>query len=156
MGTFEDEVIFSQQFPDAQPMAMLRKAEELRQSASANEMAPAPQFEDMLKKLKENYTYELRPDAAEKSEQFIAQAIAVCRDFEIDTEICRRSHEVAVTMDIYCAWYGGPVKLALNTLMSLADDFTLSCVKSNLECVRITMAYHTHDMFYRGKKVEWW
>ena len=156
MDDFEDVVIFSQQFPDARPMAMLRKAEELRHTIPAGEMAPALSFEDMLRKLEKDYTYKLKPDAAEKSEQFIAQAIAVCRDFEIDTEICRRKHEITVTMDIYYAWYGGPVKHALDTLMSLADDFTLSCVKSNPECVRVTMAYHTHDMFYRGKKVEWW
>lgn len=156
MEVFEDKVIFSQQFPDAQPMAMLRKAEELCQTIPADEMAPAPSFENMLKMLEENYTYKLRPDAAEKSEQFIAQAKAVCKDFEIDTEICKRIHEIAVTMDIYCGWYGGPVKHALDTLMRLADDFTLSCSKSNPECIRITMAYHTHDMYSHGKKVEWW
>lgn len=156
MEATEDEVIFSQQFPDAQAMAMLRKAEELSRTIPAGEIAPAPSFEDMLKKLEENYTYKLKPNAAEKSEQFIAQAIAVCRDFEINTEIYRRSHEIAVIMDIYYGWYGGPVKHALDTLMRLADDFTLSCGKSNSEYICITMAYHTHDMYSHGKKVEWW
>lgn len=46
MDDFEDVVIFSQQFPDARPMAMLRKAEELRHTIPAGEMAPALSFED--------------------------------------------------------------------------------------------------------------
>ena len=156
MDDFEDVVIFSQQFPDARPMAMLRKAEELRHTIPASEMAPALSFEDMLRKLEKDYTYKLKPDAAEKSEQFIAQAIAVCRDFEIDTEICRRKHEITVAMDIYYAWYGGPIKHDLDTLMSLADDFSLFSGKNSSEYVCITMAYHTHEKYFCGKKVEWW
>ena len=156
MKDFEEELIFSQRFPDAQPMAMLRKADELRHTIPAGEMAPAPSFEDMLKKLEENYTYKPKPDAAEKSKQFITQAIAVCRDFEINTEIYRRRYEIAVTMDIYYAWYGGLIKHAFDTLMGLADDFSLFSGKCSSEYVRITMAYHTHEKFFRGKKVEWW
>ena len=156
MEFLEDEVIFSQQFPDAQPTAMLRKAEELRHTIPADEMPSAPSFEDFMKQLEEKYTYELKPDAEKKSEQFIAQAIAVCRDFEIDTEILRRSHEIAVTMEMYCGWYDGYAIRAFASLLSLADDFNLSCVKDNPEYIRITMAYHTHAMYSRGEKVEWW
>lgn len=35
-------------------------------------------------------------------------------------------------------------------------NFTLSCVKDKPEYVRITMAYHTDDMYFNGKRVEWW
>ena len=156
METFEDNVIFSQQFPDAQPMAMLKKAEELSETVLAERETPAPTFEDMLRRIKEKYTYEPKPDAEKKSEKFIAQAIAVCREFEIDTEIIQRKYEVVANMDLYCGWHDGTIKRALVALLDLADDFTLSLDKSKPEYVRISISYHTHNIYADGKRREWW
>ena len=156
METFEDNVIFSQQFPDAQPMAMLKKAEELSETVLAKRETPAPTFEDMLKRIEEKYTYEPKPDAKKQSEKFIAQAIAVCREFEIDTEICKRSYEIVATMNLYCGWHDSTIKRALVALLDLADDFTLSFDKSKPEYVHISMSYHTHNIYVDGKRREWW
>lgn len=155
METFENEIIFSQKFPDAQPAAMLKKAEELSQAVPAEKRPPIPPFEDMLRRIEKKYTYKPRPDAEKKSEQFIAHAIAVCRDFEIDTEICGRSHEIVVTMDLYCGWHDSAIKRAFAALLNLADDFTLSRDNSKPEYVRISMAYYTHDTYSNGRKMEW-
>ena len=156
METFEDNVIFSQQFPDAQPMAMLKKAEELSHNAAFEPTSLPPTFEDMLRRIEEKYTYEPKPDAEKKSEQFIAQAIAVCREFKIDTEICKRSYEIVVAMDLYCGWHDSTTKRALIALLDLANDFTLSCDKSKPEYVHISISYHTHNIYADGKRREWW
>ena len=156
METFEDQVIFSQQFPDAQPMAMLEKAEKLSETVLAERETPAPTFEDMLRRIKEKYTYEPKPDIEKKSEKFIAQAIAVCREFEIDTEICKRSYEIIATMDLYCGWHDSTIKRALVVLLNLADDFTLSYDKNKPEYVRVSMSYHTHNICVDGKRRDWW
>ena len=156
MGTSEDSIIFSQQFPDAQPMAMLKKAEELSHIASVEQTSLPPTFEEMLKRIEEKYTYKPKPDAEKKSEQFITQAIAVCREFEIDTEICKRSHEIVAAMDLYCGWHDSTIKRALVALLDIADDFTLSFDKSKPEYVRISISYHTHNIYADGKRREWW
>lgn len=155
METFENTIIFSQQFPDAQPMAMLKKAEELARAVPPEKRPPIPPFEDMLKRIGEKYTYKLRPDAEKKSEQFIAQAIAACKDFEIDTEIYRRGHEITVAMDLYCGWHDNAIKRAFAALLNLADDFTLSRDDSKPEYVCISMTYYTHDTYSDGRKMEW-
>ena len=151
-----EKIIFSQQFPDAQPMAMLKKAEELSHIASVEQTSLPPTFEEMLRRIEEKYTYEPKPDAEKKSEKFITQAIAVCREFEIDTEICKRSYEIVVAMDLYCGWHDGTIKRALVALLDLADDFTLSLDKSKPEYVRISVSYHTHNIYVDGKRREWW
>lgn len=156
METFGDKVIFSQQFPDAQPMAMLKKAEELSKDELTERNSPAPTFEDMLKQIEERYTFEPKPDAEKKSEEFISRAKSVCREFEIDTVIYKRSHEIVAAMDLYCGWHDSVTKRALVSLLNLADDFTLSFDKSKPEYVRISMEYHTHIMYVNGKRREWW
>lgn len=155
METYE-KVIFSQQFPDAQPMAMLIKAEELSKAAPADSKTPAPTFEEMLKQIEEKYTYAPKPDPEKKSKQFIDQAIAVCREFEIDTAIYKRSYEIVAAMDLYCGWHDSTIKRALVVLLDLADDFTLSLDRSKPEYVRISISYHTHNIYVDGKRREWW
>ena len=151
-----EKIIFLQLFPDAQPMAMLKKAEELSHIASVEQTSLPPTFEEMLRRIEEKYTYEPKPDAKKKSEQFITQAIAVCREFEIDTAIYKRSHEIVATMDLYCGWHDGTTKRALVALLDIADDFTLSFDKSKPEYVRISISYHTHNIYADGKRREWW
>ena len=151
-----EKIIFLQLFPDAQPMAMLEKAEELSKATPADSKIPALTFEDMLRRIEERYTYEPKPDAEKKSEQFIAQAIAVCREFEIDTAIYKRSSEIVAVMDLYCGWHDSTMKCALVTLLNLANDFTLSLDKCKPEYVRISISHHTHNIYVDGKRREWW
>ena len=151
-----EKIIFLQLFPNAQPMAMLEKAEELSKTILAERETPAPTFEDMLRRIEEKYTYEPKPDAKKKSEQFITQAIAVCREFEIDTAIYKRSYEIVAAMDLYCGWHDSTIKRALVALLNLADDFTLSLDKSKPEYVRISISYHTHNIYVDGKRRAWW
>lgn len=156
MEASESKIVFVHKFPAARPEAMLERAEELSRTVSDDGKNPSASFEDFLRKISEIYTYELRPDAEKKAERFISLAIAVCRDFEIDTEITRREHEIDVTMDLYYGWHGRDIKNAFAAVLRLADDFTLTCDPSEPNCVRISMAYHTHDLYSHGKKVEWW
>lgn len=156
METIEKTIIFSQQFPDAQPMAMLKKAEELSKDELIERKTPIPTFEDMLRQIEKRYTFEPKPDAEKKSEEFIACAKSVCQKFEIDTEIYKRSHEIVATMDLYCGWHDSVTKRAFVALLNLADDFTLSFDKSKPEYVRISMEYHTHIMYVNGKRRDWW
>lgn len=151
-----EKIIFLQLFPDEQPVAMLKKAEELSKSIPADSKITAPTFEDMLRRIEEKYTYEPKPDAEKKSKQFIDQAIAVCREFEIDTAIYKRSHEIVAAMDLYCGWHDSTIKRALVVLLDLADDFTLSFDKSKPEYIRISISYHTHNIYVDGKRREWW
>lgn len=156
MGAFESKVIFLQKFPDAHPEAMLKKAEELSRAVPADQKIPIPPFEDLLRKMEEEYTYKPKPDAEKAALAFISLAIAVCRNFEIDTEITRREYEINVTMDLDYGWYAGDIKRPFAALLNLADEFSLTCNKSEPDCVRVSMAYHTHDLYSHGKKVEWW
>lgn len=97
-----------------------------------------------------------KPDAEKKAELFISLAMEMCRKFEIDTEIIKREYEIDVTMDLDNGWYGGDIKRAFSALLRLADDFTLTCNKSEPDYVRVSMSYHTHNLYSHGKKVEWW
>ena len=151
-----EKIIFLQLFPDAQPMAMLEKTEELSETVLDERNTPAPTFKDMLRQIEEKYTYEPKPDAEKKSEKFITQAIAVCREFEIDTAIYKRSYEIVAAMDLYCGWHDSTIKRALVALLDLADDFTLSFDKNKPEYIRISLSYHTHNIYADGKRREWW
>ena len=144
MGNSSSEIIFAQKFPDARPAAILKKAEELSRAVPDDQKAPIPPFEDMLRRIEENYTYEPKPDAEKASAIFIFLAIKVCRNFEIDTTITRREHEIVVTMDLYCGWHSCDITRAFADVLQLADDFTLSTNPSDPEYVRISMTYHTH------------
>ena len=110
METSENRIIFAQRFPDARPSAILKKIEEQSQISSTAIKAPPIPFEELLKKFEEKYIYEPKPDVDRESVIFFSLAIEVCRKFEIDTEICKRSHEITVTMDLYCGWHDGAFK----------------------------------------------
>ena len=155
METSENRIIFAQKFPDARPSAILKKIEEQSQTSSTAIKTPPIPFEELLKKFEEKYTYEPKPNVDRESVIFFSLAIEVCRKFEIDTEICKRSHEIVVTMDLYCGWHDGAFKRPFAALLGLADDFTLSYDKSNPEYVRISMSYYTHNRYSNGEKVEW-
>lgn len=156
MKTSESNIIFAQKFPDADPTAILKKIEEQTQADPATIKTPPISFEDLLKKFEEKYTYEPKPNVDKESLLFISLAIEVCRNFEIDTEICKRSHEITATMDLYCGWHDSAFKRPFVALLGLADDFTLSYVKDNPEYVRISVSYYTHNRYSNGEKVEWW
>lgn len=156
MEAFEDKVIFSQKFPDAHPEAMLKKAEELCRAVPADQKISIPPFEDLLKKMEEEYTYEPKPDADKMSVMFVSVAKSVCVDFEIDTEITRQQYEINVTMDLDYGCYARDIKRALIAVLKLSDDFNLTCSTSRPDCVRLSMAYHTHNLYAHGEKVEWW
>ena len=155
METSANRIIFAQKFPDARPSAILKKIEEQSLASSAPVKDPPLPFEELLKKFEEKYTYEPKPNVDRESVIFFSLAIEVCRKFEIDTEICKRSHEIVVTMDLYCGWHDGAFKRPFAALLGLADDFTLSYDKSNPEYVRISMSYYTHNRYSNGEKVEW-
>lgn len=156
MEAFEDKVIFSQKFPDSYPEAMLKKAEELSRAVPADQKIPIPPFGNLLKQLKEQYTYKPKPDADKTSVIFVSLAKAVCTDFEIDMEITRRQYEIDVTMDLDYGWYARDIKRAIAAVLRLADDFNLTCNQNRPECVCISMAYHTHNLYFNEEKVEWW
>lgn len=155
METSYSKIIFAQKFPDARPAAMLKKAEELSSAVPADKKTPPPPFEDMVRRIKEAYTYEPRPDAEKTSAIFIFLAIRVCRNFEIDTTITRREHAIDVTMDLYCGWHSRDITRAFAAVLRLADDFTLSTDPNDPEYVRVSMTYHTHNRYSHGEKVDW-
>lgn len=156
MEAFEDKVIFSKKFPDARPEAVLKKAEELCRAVPADQRLPVPPFEDMMGQIREKYAYKSKPGAEKRSVMFVSLAKAVCGDFEIDTEITKKKYEIDVTMDLDYGWYGGNIKRALDALLKLADDFNLTCNQNRPDCVRLSMSYHTHNLYSHGEKVEWW
>lgn len=155
MEASERGVIFSQKFPDSYPMAILEKMEELCRDDPAARKDPPISFEELLKKIKESNTYEPRPDAEKMSVMFVSSAIAVCRDFEIDTEITKSQYGIDVTMDLGYGWYGGAVKRSLTALLKVADEFILTCNESRPDCIRVSMTYHTHDRYVHGEKADW-
>ena len=130
MGAFESKVIFSQKFPDARPVPMMKQTEE-------------------------NCTFAPSPGAERKSRAFISLAMMVCREFEIDTEITRSEHEINITMDLSCGWHDREVKRAFAAVLRLADDFTLLCNPGEPDRIRVSMSCRTHNLYSHGKKVEW-
>lgn len=149
------DIIFSQKFPDSYPEAILKRAEELSRAAPDSLKEPPLPFKELLKQFQESETYKPRPDAEAKSKAFISLAIAVCRDFEIDTEITKGSHEVKVTMDLDYGWYDSALKGSLTDVLNRADDFSLTCNPDRPDCIRISMTYHTHDRYVYGTKTDW-
>ncbi len=149
------EVIFSQTFPKVTPKEMLGSAEDLSKGIQSSGGTIIPPFEKVIKRFREEYTYEPRPGAAERSKQFISCAIAICKDFEIDTEIVALEHQILVNMGLYSSWYGGAIKHALVELLRLADDVSFAPTKDEPARLRVSMGYYTHNMFQNGAKVEW-
>lgn len=151
----ENGVIFSQKFPDARPLSILEKVEAQIQASSAGIKEPPIPFSELLKKFDEKYTYEPKPNAEKESVMFVSGSIELCREFEIDTEIYKKEHEITVAMDLYCGWHDSSFKRPFAGLLRLADDFTLSYIKDDPEYVRISMTYHTHNRYSNGEMVEW-
>lgn len=154
MEAYERKVIFSQKFPDANPMAILAKAEEMCRADPEAGKEPPISFKELLKRFEESETYEPRPDAEEMSAVFISLAIGVCRDLEIDTEIIQKEHGIDVAMDLDYGWYGGEVKRLITAVLRFADDFSLTCSTSRPDCIRVSMTYYTHDRYVHGKKAD--
>lgn len=150
------KVIFSQTFPEASPQAMLDEADKLCRSIPAGDRPMIPSFEEMMKRFREDYIYNPRPEAAEESKRFISYAIEVCKEFEIDMVITEYEHEIVVNMELYSSWYGGSLKHALEELLRLADVVSFTAVKDKADYICISMGYSTHDTLRDGKKVELW
>lgn len=155
MKTTESNIIFAQKFPDADPTAILKKTEEQTQADPVAIKTPPISFEDLLKKFEEQYTYKPKPDAEKESVIFVSVSKEICREFEIDTEIYKKEHEIIVAMDLYCGWHDSSFKRPFVGLLRLADDLTLSYDKNKPEYVRISMSYYTHNRYSNGEKVEW-
>ena len=134
---------------------MLKKAEEMSREVHAGQVPPPPPFEELLKQFEETETYEPRSGAEERSAAFISGAIAVCREFEIDTEITKGEYAINVTMDLDYGWHGGDFKLPFTAVLKLADDFSLASNPNRQDCVRISMTYYTHNRYVRGKRAYW-
>lgn len=155
MEAYERRIIFSQKFPDAYPMAILEKMEEISRADPAARKEPPIPFKDLLKQFEEEETYEPRPGGEKTSVIFVSLAKSVCMDFEIDTEITKRKHAIDVTMDLGYGWYSADVKRALTAVLKLADEFNLTCNQSRPDCVRVSMTYNTHIRYVRGKRMDW-
>lgn len=155
METSKSDVIFSQKFPDAYPETILKKAEELSRAVPDGLKKPPPPFQELLKRFEESETYEPKPGAETQSEAFISLAIAVCREFEIDTEITKGNYEVKVTMDLDYGWYDSAFKRPFAAVLNHADDFNLTCHPDRPDCVRLSMTYYTHIRYVYGEKVDW-
>lgn len=155
MKEHENEVIFSQKFPDARPSAILNKVEEQMQANPDLAKKPPIPFSKLLKNFDEKYTYHPKPNAEKESVIFVSGSIEICKEFEIDTEIRKKEHEINVTMDLYCGWHDSSFKRPFAGLLRLADDFTLSYDIANPEYVRFTLTYYTHNRYSNGEKVEW-
>lgn len=149
MEVYEDTVIFSQSFPDKTPEAMLKEAEKLVQAGAYTGGKTAEQaYQEFLERLTW-YGYKRKPDATEKSEEFINYAKWVCQKFEIDTEIVQREHEIDVMMDIYYSYFEGEIKRALEKIIVLADTLTFTCQKEKPDCFCMSAAYQTHERYIR-------
>ena len=155
MEANERGIIFSQKFPDAYPMAILEKVEGICRTGPAAGKEPPVPFKDLLKQFEEEEAYEPKPGGEKTSVIFVSLAKSVCKDFEIDTEITKRKYAIDVTMDLDYGWYGGEVKRALTAVLKLADEFNLTCNQNRPDCVHVSMTYHTHIRYVRGKRMDW-
>ena len=151
MDFFERAEIYSKVFPDATPDAMERQADELLQEAIArgeeSELLPVSEF---IENLKKSYIFEPKPDAEEKSKEFISYAIKVCNDLEFDTKITKGEHDVSVSMFVYYSHYEGNCKHEIEKLISLSDEISLTSNRSRPDCICMTLTYNTHYRYYQG------
>lgn len=150
-------VIFSREFPDARPAAMMKEAEELCKNDPDHGKDGYPTFEEMMAAIEKKYEYRPRESVEEKAKAFAEYAAAICEAFEIDTTIRNKDRQISVSMDIYYGWYGGPIKQELQTIVRMADDFSLSSYRDKTDCFCISMSYFKYDRYRRdtGEKEEW-
>ena len=126
------ENIFSQQFPDADPDAIMKEAEELSKQPVIDTTGKIPSLEELLKAAESKYNYRLRPDAAEKAERFISLAKEISTKYEIDTEITRGDYSVTADLFLYYAPYAAAMKRDIDSLILMADtlhDLQASCYR---------------------------
>ena len=150
-------VIFSREFPDARPAAMIKEAGELCKNDPDHGKDAAPSFEEMMAAIEKKYEYRPREGAEEKAKAFAEYAAAICEAFQIATTIRNDNMQISASMDIYYGWYGGPVKHELETLVRMADDFSLTSYHDKTDCFCISMSYFKYDRYRRatGEKEEW-
>lgn len=151
---FKNKVIFLQTFPDATPEAMLQKEDMLPHNEYTDKDLQAKTFSEIFEWVERDCTYELRKDAEEKTERLTSYAIEVCREFEVDTMIIQKEHEIDVSIDLYLGWHTRSFKNAFVSMLRYADDFTLAPIKDKPEFIRFTMSYHTHDKYRHGELIE--
>lgn len=135
MGIFDNEVIFSIKFP-------VESSDDIEKEYDDCEV-DLQSFEEFLQRTADKYVYTPRPQSRVK--WFLEYAMMVSIDFEIDTEVRKSAYQITVSMDIGYGVFNGPVKKALEKLIVIADDFSLSARKDNPDSLIISIAYYTHE-----------
>ena len=142
-------------FPELNTAELQKQTETLNQTALDYGEYPACVFKDFLKEVEEKYTFTLRPDAKKKAKQFITKAIAVCREYEIGTEITKHEHAINVNMFLSDVFYSGPIKHDLETLIVFADEFSMLNYIDKPNFICLSMTYYTHDLYRSGELISW-
>ena len=107
-----------------------------------------PSFDAFYKKLVEDTVCVIIPPRAALEEVFIQEAIDVSELYKIDIRIEKRTSHIVAMLSFD---YGGNM-LALNPILSMADDYSFSR-GTNGRDLTISLDFYTHAVYRNGHLV---
>lgn len=99
----------------------------------------------MLQRLLYEDCYVPDPQRVALSREWIAMAIRLSSEFEIDMDICEKSNCVCIELYLVCAAFMGEMKNLFAQLVLVCDDVSLFLLKGGSHDVLVSLTLYTHD-----------
>lgn len=99
----------------------------------------------MFQRLLYEDCYVPNPQRIAWSKKFVALAIKLSSEFEIDMDIYENSHCVSVDLYLTCTAFMGDMKDMFAELVKMCDDVSLFLPKDDPHDVLVSLTLYTHD-----------
>lgn len=148
----EKKVLYSKRFPKEDFSDIDEKLEQLnKENKLDDELKEGESFLEFIEKNQKFVPNEQR--IAEK-ELFIKAAVDMAESYQIDTDIVEYDTRVVANIYLQTALYSGTLKKLISALIVMADQFDIFPPKEGEEyTVNLLLTYHTHDIYFKGRKV---
>lgn len=134
-----EKMIYSKRFPQLQ----------IEDLPSENELSIDAETSARLNRMFERLLYEdcyvPNPQRIALSREWIALAIRLSSEFEIDMDISEKSHCVSIDLYLVCAAFMGEMKDLFAKLVLACDDVSLFLPAGGSHDVLVSLTLYTHD-----------
>ncbi len=116
-----------------------------------------PTAEELLKDYEENTKYVLNKERDKKKGLFLTIIRNLCESYEIDVDVYEDYFGYVANLHLCMAMYSSTLKNLIVKALDFADCFDLFKANDEDETydVLLSLTYHTHDRYYKGKLKNW-
>lgn len=131
--------IYSKRFPRSEVDALAPE------NAPPIDAETSARLDRMFQRLLYEDCYVPNPQRVALSREWIAMAIRLSSEFEIDMDICEKSNCVCIELYLVCAAFMGEMKNLFAQLVLVCDDVSLFLLKGGSHDVLVSLTLYTHD-----------